>query len=156
MRQKRVSLDEADKSILRRLQIDSRISLERMAKELDIPKSTVYYRTKRMEEEEIIEGYYAKVNAMRLGKDYVTVTFVRAKYGPCYNDKIGKILAQIPGVFGVYFVFGEYDFIVLTRSSNREDFLRKLERMTNMEQIERTNTQVVGKILKEDYRTEIE
>ena len=155
MHRRQTSLDETDKAILRKLQIDSRIPLGSIAKELGIPKSTVHYRTKRMEEEQVIEGYYAKVNSAKLEKDYITITFVRAKYGPSYHDKIGKMLAQIPGVCLVYFVLGEYDFVVLAKSSNREDFLQKLERMINMEKIERTNTQVVGKIVKEDQRVEI-
>ena len=155
MRQKRLSFDETDKVILRKLQIDSRTPFEMIAKELGIPKSTVHYRTKRMEEDEVIQGYHAKVNPEKLGMDYTTITFVRAKYGPNYNDIVGKMLAEIPGVNAVYFIFGEYDFMVLTRSANREDFLKKLERLTNMKEIERTNTQVVAKTLREDQRLEV-
>jgi DNA-binding Lrp family transcriptional regulator len=155
LRQRRISIDETDRAILRKLQSDSRIPLEKIAKELGIPKSTVHYRTRKMEREEVIESYYAKVSAEKLGRDYTTITFARAKYGPDYHDKIGEILAQIPGVIAVYFVFGEYDFMILTKSKNREDFLQKLERMTNTKEIERTNTQVVGKIIKEDQRIEI-
>jgi DNA-binding Lrp family transcriptional regulator len=150
LRRKETSLDEIDKKILTSLQMECRTPLERIAKELCIPKSTVRYRIKRLEEEGVIEGYHAKVNAAKLGKDYITLTFVRARYGPSYHNRIGKMLAQIPGVSSVYFVFGEYDFVVLTKSSNTNDFLQKLERMTDMTEIERTNTQVVGKTLKED------
>jgi len=155
LQQKQTSLDEIDKKILTRLQMDSRTPLVRIAEDLGIPKSTARYRIKRMEEEKVIEGYHAKVNAAKVGKDYITLTFVRARYGPSYHNKIGKMLAQIPGVCSVYFVFGEYDFVVLTKSSNTNDFLQKLERMTNMTEIERTNTQVVGKTLKEDQTIEI-
>jgi Lrp/AsnC family leucine-responsive transcriptional regulator len=155
LRQKRITIDETDKAILRKLQVDSRTPLEVIAKELDIPKSTVHYRTKKMEEDQVIEGYHAKVSPEKLGKDYTTITFVRAKYGPKYNDSVGNILAQIPGVNAVYFIFGDYDFMVLTRSDSREDFLEKLEKMTNMKEIERTNTQVVAKTLREDQRLEI-
>lgn len=149
------SLDELDREILKILQMDCRTSVEKIAKKLGVPKSTVHYRIKRLEAEKIIEGYYAKVNATKLGKDYVTITLVRAKYGPDYHERLGNMLAQIPGVWAVYFVFGDTDFIVLTRSDNREDFMKKLEKMMNMKEIERTNTQVVAKTLKEDPRIEL-
>jgi DNA-binding Lrp family transcriptional regulator len=155
LRQKQTSLDQTDKAILTRLQIDSRTPIEGIARELGLPKSTVHYRTKRMEKEKVIEGYHAKVDAAKAGKDYMTITLARAKYGPDYSDKVGKSLSQIPGVCAVYFIFGEYDFVVITRSENREDFMKKLEKMMNMNEIERTNTQVVAKTLKEDYRVEI-
>ena len=149
------SLDELDREILKILQMDCRTSVDKIAKKLGVPKSTVHYRIKRLEAEKIIEGYYAKVNATKLGKDYVTITLVRAKYGPDYHERLGNMLAQIPGVWAVYFVFGDTDFIVLTRSDNREDFMKKLEKMMNMKEIERTNTQVVAKTLKEDPRIEL-
>jgi len=149
------SLDELDKEILKILQMDCRTSLEQIAKKLGVPKSTVHYRIKRLEGEKIIEGYYAKVNASKLGKDYLTITLVRAKYGPSYHERLGKMLAQIEGVWAVYFVFGDTDFIILTRSNNREDFMKKLEKIMSMEEIERTNTQVVAKTIKEDPRIEL-
>lgn len=146
------SLDEIDVGILKILQEDCRTPLGQIADKLGAPKSTIHYRIKRLEEEGIIEGYYAKVNLEKLGKDYLTVTLVRAKYGPGYHEKVGQKFAEIPGVWGIYYIFGENDFIVLTRSNDREDYLRKLEKLMNMPETERTNTQVVAKVIKEDVR----
>lgn len=144
------SLDEIDRGVLNILQRDSRTSLERIADKLGVPKSTVHYRIKRLEAEGIIEGYFAKVNAEKVGKDYRTITFVRAKYGPGYHDKIGNMLAQIPGVWAVYFVYGDIDFVVLARSDSGENLMEKVEKMINSREIERTSTQIVAKVIKED------
>ena len=149
------SIDELDLKILKILQEDCRISLEQIAKMLGVPKSTIYYRIKRLEDDGIIEGYYAKINFVKLGQDYVTITFVKAKYAPGYHEKIGEKLSKIPGVWGVYFIFGENDFVVLARSKDREDYLKKLEQIMNMPEIERTNTQIVAKIIKEDLRNAV-
>lgn len=145
-------LDKIDFGILDILQKDCRTPLEQIADNLGVPKSTIHYRIKRLEEEEIIKGYYAKVNHERLGRDYVTVTFVRAKYGPGYHEIAGQKLIEIPGVWAVYFILGENDFIIVSRSSDREDYLQKLEKIMGMPEIERTNTQVVAKVIKEDPR----
>lgn len=149
------SLDEMDTAILKILQNDCRIPLKRIANKLGVPKSTVHYRIKRLEEEEIIEGYYAKIDSTKLGKDYITISRVRAKYKPGYHERIGKMLAQIPGVWAVYYVFGETDFYVLNRSDDREDFMGKLEKMIGMEEIERSSTEIVAKVIKEDPRVEV-
>jgi len=149
-------LDEKDLGILKILQGDCRIPLEQIADELGVPKSTIHYRIKRLEEEGIVEGYYAKVNHARLGKDYLTITFIRAKYGPGYHKKAGQKLAQIPGVWGVYFVFGDNDFIIISKSNDREEYLQKLEQIMNMPEVERTNTEVIAKVIKEEPRVEIE
>jgi Lrp/AsnC family leucine-responsive transcriptional regulator len=153
--EKHKSLDEIDARILEILQKDCRTRLEQIASKLGVSKSTVHYRIKKLEAAEIIEGYYARVDATKIGKDFITVSFVRTRYGPKYHEKVGEMLAQIPGVWAVYFVFGEADFIVLTKSDSNKDFMEKLETIMNMQQIERTNTQVVAKVVKEDPRIEL-
>lgn len=155
MSEQHISLDEIDTLILEILQKDCRTPLGQISNELGVPKSTVHYRIKRLEAEEIIEGYYAKVDATKLGKDYITVSLIRAKYGPGYHEKVGKMLAEIPGVWAVYFMFGEIDFIVLARSDNREDFMEKLEKVISMQEIERSNTEIIAKVIKEDPRIEL-
>jgi DNA-binding Lrp family transcriptional regulator len=148
------SLDETDSRILRILQENCRVTNNSIAKKTRLPKSTIQYRIKRLEKEGIIEGYHAQLNSAKIGKDYMTITFVQAKYGKKYYEKVGRVLAQIPGVFGVYFLLGEHDFVVLCNSDNREDFMKKLDIMYNMEEIERSNTTVVMKTIKVDYRTD--
>ncbi len=148
-------LDKTDEYILRALQRDCRIPLQEIAKRLGIPKSTIHYRIRRLEGEGVLEGYYAKVNAADLGYDYLAIVLVRAKYGPGYHEKVGRKLARLPGVWAVYYVLGDIDFIVLMRAADRDDYMRKLERISSMSDIERTSTQVVAKVVKEDPRVDI-
>jgi DNA-binding Lrp family transcriptional regulator len=145
-------LDKTDKLLLKIIQQDSRVPLQKIARQLGVPKSTVHYRIGRLEREKIIEGYYAKLNASRLGYDYLAVVLVRAKYGPQYHKKVGLKLSKLAGVWAVYYVLGDYDFIVLIRATNRDDYMQKLEQLSNMTDIERTSTQVVGRVIKEDPR----
>ena len=146
------TLDQKDTEILRMLQEDCRISLEKIADILGVPKSTVHYRVRRLEEKRIIEGYYAKINTVKVGKDYSTVTLIRAEYGTNHHENLGEIIAQIPGVWAVYVVFGEPEFVVITRASNREESMRILGKIMKIEGIENSNTMMVVKTIKEDPR----
>ncbi len=148
-------LDKIDTTILEVLQKDCRKPLHSIANRLGVPKSTVHYRLRRLEQEGIVEGYYAKVNSAKLGSDYLAVVLVRARYGPGYHEKVGRKLAKIPGVWSVYYVLGDIDFIILIRANDRADYMRKLEYISSMSDIERTSTQVVAKVVKEDPRVEI-
>jgi DNA-binding Lrp family transcriptional regulator len=148
-------LDDVDRRLLAILQRDCRVPLHEVAELLGIPKSTVHYRVRKLEQSGIVEGYHAKVNAARLGYDYLAVVLVRAKYGPKYHEKLGGKLARISGVSAVYYVLGDIDFIVLIRAKDREDYMRKLTRLSSMTDVERTSTQIVAKIMKEDQRVEL-
>ena len=149
------NFDRVDKSILNELQKDCRIPLEQLAARAEVPKSTIFYRIKKHEKAGIIEGYHAKLNATSLGYDYLAIVLVRAKYGPHYHDKVGKKLAQIEGVWSIYYVLGEIDFIVLIGATDRDDYMEKLSKISNMHDIERTSTQVIAKVVKEAPHIEV-
>ncbi|QIW23834.1 Lrp/AsnC family transcriptional regulator [Sulfolobus sp. S-194] len=143
-------MDEIDLRILKILQKDAKCSLEDLSTELKIPKSTVAYRIKKLESLNIIRGYYAQIDPTALDLDYIVISSVRVKYGKDYHTELGSKIASIPGVWGVYFVLGDTDFIVIARYRNREEFMKNyLERLTSMPEVERSSTQVVVKIIKE-------
>lgn len=145
------NIDDIDKGLLELLQKNCRIPIGRIANRLGLPKSTVQYRIKRLEATGVIGGYHAQINPERIGKDYTTITFVRIKGGRKNVEKVGTLLAQILGVIGVYFVAGENDFVVICISDNRENYLEKLDIMNSTKGIERTNTVVVMKTIKEEF-----
>jgi len=126
--------------------------LSKIAKDLDISKSKLHYRIKRLEDTRIIEGYHAKINVSELGYDLLVATNVRAKFAPSYHDKIGNQLKEIEGVIAVYFIYGESDFIILIRGKNREDLFEKIQSLYNIEGIERVTTNVITATYKEDSR----
>jgi len=145
-----MQLDEVDLKILKLLQEDAKYPLEKIAEEVRAPKSTVAYRIKRLEKSGVIRGYHAYIDPASLNLDYLVVTLVKAKYGKDYHEILGQKIAQLPGVWGVYFVLGENDFIVLARFRNRDEMMSKyLEKLMSMPEIERTNTQIIAKIIRE-------
>jgi DNA-binding Lrp family transcriptional regulator len=148
-------LDDLDLAILRELQVDCRIPLQEIAEKVGAPTSTVHYRVKRLERDGVIDGYYANVNPEKLGLDYLTVIQVRANYGPGYHERIGKKLAKIQGVWAVYFTLGETDFFVLTRSKDKSEYMKILDVLMATKGIERTSTQVVAKVIREQPRLDI-
>ncbi len=152
---KDITLDETDLEILRILQEDCRTTINDIAKRLNKNKSTIHYRIKRLEEAGVIQGCYAKVNPEALNQDYLTITLVRAKYGPGYHKRVGEKLAKIPGVWAVYFILGEIDFVVLARHKNLDSVRNMINAFLSIEEIERTSTHVIVDIIKEDPRVEI-
>lgn len=141
--------------MLSALEQDCRVPLQETADTLGVPKSTVHYRIKKLEQEGIVEGYHARVNAAKLGFDYLAVVLVRAKYGPRYHEKLGRKLARSPGVWAVFYVLGGIGFTVMIRARNRDDYMKKLRQLSNMTDIERTSTQIVAQVIKEDPRVEL-
>ncbi len=151
----KLQFDDLDIAILRELQIDCRISLHEIADKVKAPTSTVHYRVKRLEKDGVIDGYYARINPEKLELDYLTIIEIRANYGPGYHDRIGKELSEIPGVWAVYFILGDTDFLVLTRSKDKTEYLKLLDTLMATKGVERTSTRVVGRVIKENPKLDI-
>lgn len=148
-------LSELDLQILRLLQKNSRLPLGELSRKLGVPKSTLYYRIGKLDQDGVIEGYYSKINPSKLGLDFTAIILIRAKFGPQFHKKVGEALAQMPGVAAIYFLFGEIDFFVIVRSRDRADFFSKLEKLYNMPEIERANSIIVAETIKDDPRIQI-
>ena len=106
----------------------------------------------------VIDGYYAHISPLKLNREYAAVVLTRARTGIGLEArmKIGKRIAEVPGVWGVYAVFGEYDFIFLVRADSRRDLAEKVNAVTTIHEVERTNSQIVEIVIKEDPRLEME
>ena len=148
------TVDDLDKRLINLLQEDCRTPLNVLARKLGTSKSTVHYRIRRLETEHLIEGYYARISAAKVRKEYAAVVLTRARPGLGLKKRsaTAQQISRIPGVWAVYAVFGEYDYIFLVRADNREQLAEKVNQVTQLPNIERTNSQIVEILAKEDPR----
>jgi len=147
---RRVQLSDLQIEILYKISTSKELNLEKVSKELDVPKSTVYYNFKKLEDEGVIRGVNLDIDQNLLGVDITAITFVRTKYVGASGDSIGVKLANIPGVIAVYYMLGDIDFIVISKAMNREDLKRIIDSIAEIEGVERTSTQYVLNVIKEE------
>jgi Lrp/AsnC family leucine-responsive transcriptional regulator len=143
-------IEPPDRIILEKLQKDAKISLGALAKATGLASSSVHYRIKRLEDDRVIKGYMAVVDPSKLGYDILALSFIRSKYDPKSYERLAQALPRIPGVWAVYFLMGDTDYVVLIRAKNRADLNRIVYEMISMKDIERSDTRVVIERLKED------
>lgn len=145
-----VDLEKADRTILERLQHDAKASLNDLAHATGLASSSVHYRIKRLEEDGVIKGYAAVVDPVKLGYDILAVSFIKAKYDPKCYAALTRNLPKIPGIWAVYFLMGDVDYVVLIRAKNRADLNRIVYEFMSMREIERSDTRIVIERLKEN------
>lgn len=144
-------MDIFDKRILRNLAQDSKQTLKEIGKKVGIfSASSVSKRIASLEKENYIRGYTADVDYGKLDYNFLTVTFVRAKYHEGYSSEIGKKLSEIRGVVSVYFLLGEIDFVLLTMSRDKEEYSEILNQISSIEGVERSDSRTVLEVHK-DY-----
>ncbi len=146
-------IDELDMQILKGLQRDCR-SLQEIADNLNTPVSTIHYRVKRLEKEGVIKGYLAYLDGNKLNLIIQSIIHVYVKHGPTFED-LGLQIADIEGVSNVYWAYGGVDFFVFTRAHDLDEFNTIVRKIMNIDGVDRTDSHVIAKVIKEDMRLNI-
>jgi Lrp/AsnC family transcriptional regulator for asnA, asnC and gidA len=146
----RVAIDDLDRDILHHLNEDGRRSFRRIARDLEVSISTVSNRIKRLEEAGVIGGFAPLLDQTALGFDVIAVIGVRISRGKLLE--VERKIAKDDRVYGVYDVTGEWDAILMARFRNTRELDAFIKRLGQTEYVERTYTQVVLNIMKEEKR----
>jgi DNA-binding Lrp family transcriptional regulator len=145
-----VEIDELDMKILRILNQSGRKSYRDIAKELDLSLATVSKRIKRLEVGRVILGYAPILDPEKLGFDITAVIGIKILHGKILETE--RDLAKDPAVFSVYDSTGDWDAILQARFRTRTDLNEFVKKVLAHEDIEKTYTQVVLNVTKDEKR----
>ncbi len=108
-----VELDDVDRSILRHLQEDGRLSNARLAEKLSLSETPCWRRLKRLEAEGYIEGYQANLNRRKLG--YGVLAFVQLSVSIHTDEATARfenVVRSCPEVIACHNITGQADFLL--------------------------------------------
>ncbi len=146
-------LDETDVEILRSLNDNARKSFRDIAKELHISLTTVSNRVKMLEKAGIIQGYIPVLDPSKLGYDITAIIGIKVIHGRIVETE--RDLAKDPAVYAVFDSTGDWDAIIMARFKNRENLNDFVKRALDHENVDKTYTQVVLNITKDERRVRI-
>lgn len=136
-------LDETDLAILELIEADFDVSLETVAQKLDLSKSAVHYRVKKLKENKVIRGVTADVDPLALGLEMVAITDVSVSHEEGYSENIGADLMAIPGVEEVYYTMGDIDFVAISRVQTRDQLNDLIEEIVAIDGVNETSSKFV-------------
>ncbi|HDJ83980.1 MAG TPA: Lrp/AsnC family transcriptional regulator [Desulfurococcaceae archaeon] len=148
-----VDLDETDKAILRILLIDARTPYSRIARMLGLSEATVYLRVKRLKDKGILRGFYADIDAFKIG--FNVLAFVLIKADPRRYKEVLERLREIKNIVELYEVTGEYMGLAKIRARTQEELVKTIDEIGGVEGVTATYTMYVLKVLKEEKRLNI-
>lgn len=104
-------LDETDKTILRILQKDSKLTTKELAAKVNLSYTPVFERQRRLEREGYIEKYVAVVNPRRVGNDLIVLCNIRLKqHTHTLIHQFMYAVQDLEEVTECYNTSGDYDF----------------------------------------------
>jgi Lrp/AsnC family leucine-responsive transcriptional regulator len=119
-------LDKLDRSILRILQQEGRLSMKDLGERIGLSITPCIERVRRMERDGVITGYYARVDPAALGaKLLVFVEITLNQKSAVAFEQFRREVLQIPEVQECHLVSGDFDYLIKARIHEMAEY-RKL------------------------------
>ena len=156
-------LDEKDLAILNFIQKDCKLTAREIARKIGSPITTVFAKTKRMEELGIIEEYRAILNSRKLDNSATAFVLASVSYGAKNDGKqfsqrdIAGEIAKFPEVQEVHIITGDWDLLIKLKGKD-VDTIGKIviDKLRIVKGVEKTLTCMVFETSKETTEIPIE
>jgi len=149
-------LDEKDVAILSLIQENSKLTARQIAQRVNAPITTVFAKTKRMEELGIIREYRAILAPEKL--DSGTAAFILASVSyrakaddvPVSQRAVAEEIAKFPEVQEVHIITGDWDLLIKLRAESVEAIGKfVVDNLRLIKGLEKTLTCMVFETVKE-------
>ena len=149
-------IDEKDQAILQLIQENSKLTANQIAKKINSPITTVFAKTRRMEELGLIKQYRAILSPEKLSLGAAAFVLASVSYtiktdGTTVSQReVAQKIAQFPEVQEVHIITGDWDLLVKLRAEN-VDAIGKfvVDKLRLIKGLEKTLTCMVFETVKE-------
>ena len=144
-------LGRIDLNILRILQKDGRISYTDLAKQVGLSVTPCIERVKRLERENYILNYGARVSAQKLNQSLVVFVQIRLNHTSQKNfEEFRRSVMDLENVQSCFLVSGNYDYLLKARVADMASYRELLgHRILKLPAVQESTSYVVMEELKD-------
>ena len=123
-------LDEIDRRILAELQRDGTLSVDQLSERVSLSRNACWRRVKNLEENRVITGRVALVDADKLGLGLSVFIIIRTtNHDPEWLAKFRAAVTSCPEITGVYRMSGDLDYVLRARVADVKAYDRLYQRL---------------------------
>ena len=144
-------LGRIDLNILRILQKDGRVSYTDLAKQVGLSVTPCIERVKRLERENYILNYGARVSAQKLNQSLVVFVQIRLNHTSQKNfEEFRRSVMDLENVQSCFLVSGNYDYLLKARVADMASYRELLgHRILKLPAVQESTSYVVMEELKD-------
>ena len=123
-------IDTIDRRILAELQRDGTLSVDHLSERVGLSRNACWRRVKILEENGVITGRVALVDAEKLGLGLSVFIIVRtSSHDPDWLAKFRGAVIAFPEITGVYRMSGDLDYVLRARVADVKAYDRLYQRL---------------------------
>ena len=142
-------MESVDIKILRCLKDNARLTASAISEDIGLSVSAVIERIKKMENSGLIKGYTIDIDQDILGNKMVALMDVSLKH-PDYYDGFVELIQANNSIASCYYQTGEFDFVLRIVTDSTEGLDEVYKVVKGYEGVEKTETHIVLRTLKEE------
>ena len=119
-------MDATNLRLLAELQADARLSLAELGRRVGLSSPAVAERLQRLEQEQVILGYHARLNPRKLGMALTAV--IRVRPAPRQLHNVGQLAQRTPEVVDCRRITGEDCYIMTAHVRSVEHLEEVIDR----------------------------
>lgn len=123
-------MDNTDYKILDILQRDGRISMQKLAKSINMSTPATIERVRKLEDNGTIVGYRAKVRPERVGREILSFILARIEYNR--RTEFYRFVQSCDAVISVYEITGQYTHLIEASCRDMDEFQRTVYSLYDM------------------------
>jgi Lrp/AsnC family transcriptional regulator len=123
-------IDTIDRRILAELQRDGTLSVDQLSERVSLSRNACWRRVKRLEEDGVITGRVALVDAEKIGLGLSVFILVRtSRHDPEWLKAFRDAVTSLPEITGVYRMSGDLDYVLRARVADVKSYDRLYQRL---------------------------
>ncbi|MGP3983934.1 Lrp/AsnC family transcriptional regulator [Streptomyces sp. KR80] len=143
-------MDEIDRSILRELQHDGRLTNQELAQRVGLTPSPCLRRVRQLEQDGVILGYRAVLDPVAVGRGFEVLVSVEVRRDRETVEAFEAALEELPDVVEAYRLFGSPGCLLRIAVADIDAYEQLwIERITALPGVTEVNSQIVMKRIKE-------
>ncbi|MFJ3586629.1 Lrp/AsnC family transcriptional regulator [Streptomyces sp. NPDC090127] len=143
-------MDRIDRSILRELQDDGRLTNLELAQRIGLSASACLRRVRQLEDDGVIQGYRAVIDPSAVGRGFEVLVSIEVRRDRETVEAFEAALQDIPDVVEAYRLFGSPGCLLRIAVADLAAYERLwIERLTSLAGVTEVNSQIIMKRVKE-------
>jgi Lrp/AsnC family transcriptional regulator len=125
-----LEIDAIDRKLLSELQRDGTLSVDQLSDRVALSRNACWRRVKRLEEDGVITGRVALVDAEKLGLGLSVFILIRtSNHDPDWLRTFRAAVTALPEITGVYRMSGDLDYVLRARVADVKAYDRLYQRL---------------------------
>lgn len=142
-------LGELDRKILRVLQEEANLPLDKIAAKVNASRTAVWNRIKRFEQSGLIRRYQALLDPVMVGLDHTFFVSVRTnRHDSDWLDRFSAAVDELPEIVEAHRLAGEADYLLKVQVASAADYDRFYRRLIDRIELYNVTSQLSMETIK--------